>query len=242
MLSTVRGKIVQPLYILSCAVLLLAFSLHYAEVKGTLAFSSDTEKSKGNIFQAGTWGAEKKAATLETSGVEPLGHIIISEVLYDPNESDTGQQWIELYNGTDSDVDMGGMEINATSGDDFVFPSGFKLSQYSFVVVHWNAEGIDTGRDLYASSSSESNNMGNAGGWVALFKKNSHSKDAIVDYIEYGAGGQTAENEATGAGIWTAGNFIPDVAEGHSIEKIEKDIDSNLYSEFKDQATPTPGQ
>lgn len=215
--------------------LALCFSICWSGVAGTLSVTSDTEKSEGNKFVAGVWG------TAPTTPSARLDHIVISEVFYDPVETDTGLEWIELYNGTSGEVDMSGMDLYATTGDDFIFPSGFKLSQFSFVIVHWNAAGTDLGINLYTGAPSGFDNMGNTTGWVALFKNSTHTKDTVVDYIEYGAGGQTAESKAVDAGIWTAGNFIPDVAEGHSIERIEKDADLNLASDFKDQATPTPG-
>jgi hypothetical protein len=236
MFGQIKRKIVQPLYFVSLVVLLLAFAFHFGQVRGTVAFSSDVEKSEGNKFQAGTWGT----APATPSAI--LDHIVISEVFYDPvGNSDTGKEWVELYNGTSGDVDMSGKELNATSGDYFQFPGGFKLSQHSFVVVHWRADGTNTLTDLYTGTTGYGANMGDSTGWVALFKNNTQSKDTIIDYIEYGAGGQTAESKAVDAGIWTVGNFVPDASPGHSLERKDKNSDSNLVSDFKDQTIPTPG-
>lgn len=35
-------------------------------------------------------------------------------------------------------------------------------------------------------------------------------------------GVQTAESKAVDAGIWTAGDFVPNVAEGHFLEKRKR--------------------
>ncbi|OGI26458.1 MAG: hypothetical protein A3J76_00710 [Candidatus Moranbacteria bacterium RBG_13_45_13] len=234
-LRKIRTYFIKPLRMFATIVLLASFASLWGGVFGTVAISSDIEKSENNKFEAGEWDDDLAVPLTQ------LDHIVITEVLYDDSsDDDTGKEWIELYNGTDGEVDMSGMDLFATTGDDFIFPGGFKLSQFSFVVVHWNLVGSDSATDLYTGTSDSFDNMGNTSGWVALFKNSTHSKDTIIDYLEYGAGGQTAESKAADAGIWTAGDFIPDVNEGYSIEKKEKDIDLNKASEFKDQSIPTP--
>jgi hypothetical protein len=236
-------KLLNRTYAMRIIFLALCFSICWSGVTGTLSVSSDVEKSEGNKFQAGVWGNPAPELPNPNPGtpIVRLNHIIITEVLYDPTGTDTGHEWVELYNGTSGNVDMSGMELNATSGDYFVFPSGFTLSQYSFVVVHWRAEGTNIQTNLYTGTAGYDVNMGDSSGSVSLFKNGTHSKDTIIDFLEYGAGDQTWENDAVDANIWTEDNFIPDVAESHSIEKIEEDIDANLASEFKDQAIPNPG-
>jgi hypothetical protein len=81
--------------------------------------------------------------------------------------------------------------------------------------------------------------MGNTSGSVALWNTHdSHTKDTIVDYMEYGDGGQSYENTAVSEGIWTAGDFAPDVDEGHS---LEYDGSGDTGADWFDQVVPTPG-
>ena len=168
--------------------------------------------------------------------------VIINEVLYDPTGVDTGQEWIELKNAGGSAVDIGGYDINATSGDYLTFPT-LNVPAGDFVIVHWNTDGIndtdfsDDIAHIYTGSTGFSN-MGNTTGWVALFNSTTHSSSTIIDYMEYGSGDQTWENSAVTAGIWTEDNFAVDVSEGSS---LEYDGSGDLGSDFVEQVTPSQG-
>jgi len=83
--------------------------------------------------------------------------------------------------------------------------------------------------------------MSNTKGPIALFNSTTHSKTTIIDYIEYGAADQTNESKAVDAGIWTAGTFIPDVAEGKAIKLKTDGVDNNLSSDWE-EATPSLSQ
>ena len=162
--------------------------------------------------------------------------VVINEVFYDAVGSDTEQEWIELHNNGETAIPLDGYCLYA-SGEHYVF-NLFSLSAGAYVVVHWNADGIDTATDLYTGTA-EWSNMGNTSGSVALWQTHdSHTQDTIVDYMEYGAGGQTYEGTAVAAGIWTAGDFAVDVEEGHS---LAYDGSGDAGSDWFDQAVPTPG-
>lgn len=162
-------------------------------------------------------------------------NIVISEIFYNALGTDTGEEWVELYNKSYSVFDLTGYELNASSGDYYTFTN--TLEAKNCLVIHWNSEGIDTESDLYTGLDDFSN-MGNTSGWVALFNDSVHSSSTIVDYLEYGAGGETWESTADAAGIWVAGDFIPTVGEGHSIEYLGS---GDASSDWQDQSYPTPG-
>lgn len=149
-----------------------------------------------------------------------FGAVVINETFYDAAGTDTGKEYVILYNNGDSTVDLTNYELNAVSGDYYIFPS-FSLNQKSSVVVHWRAEGINSQTDLYTGTSGFDANMGDTSGWIALFKGHPTSgtaKNLIVDYLEYGAGAKTWEGAANDAGIWITGSFIVDVDAGKSIK------------------------
>jgi hypothetical protein len=162
-------------------------------------------------------------------------NILISEVFYDAVGSDTGKEWVELYNDSTTPFDLAGYELNASSGDYYVFSNVVEAKKC--VIVHWNTEGTNTQIDLYTGSAGFSN-MGNTSGWVALFSSSEHNSSTIVDYLEYGAGGQTWESAAVSAGIWMAGDYVVDVEEGHSLEYLGT---GNSSLDWRDQPNPTPG-
>lgn len=199
------------------------------------------QKSVANFDDSGFLDVEKIANVVESEDVE-LKNLVINEVYYDDSSSDdTGKEWVEMYNGTANPVDISGYELNAASGDYFVFPSGFSIGSEKFVIVHWNATGVDTLTDLFTGSPTNFDNMGNTSGWVALFKSSTRSKDTIVDYLEYGVAGQTWEATAESAAIWKSGDFIVGASSGHSLSRKSAGYDTNLPSDFKELSVPTPG-
>jgi len=162
-----------------------------------------------------------------------LANVVINEVLYDPEGTDTGLEYIILYNNDNTAIDLNRYELNAVSGDYYAFPS-LSLDPESFVIIHWRKEGTNTQTDLYTGTDEFDANMGNAKGWVALFNNSSHNKDTIIDYLEYGEAGRTWESTAVKAGIWTAGDFIPDVEAGKAIKLKIDGVDNNSSSDWKE--------
>lgn len=156
--------------------------------------------------------------------------IVINEVLYDPDGIDTGKEYIRLYNNGDSDVDLTNWDLDPSSAPYFTF-SSFTLKAKSFVNIHINASGIDSDTDLYDEGST---NMSNTKGPVALFNTTTHSSSTIIDYIEYGEEGQTNESKAVSAGIWTAGDFIPDADAGKAIKLKSDGVDNNSSSDWSE--------
>lgn len=123
MFGLVRKKIICPLYILSLAVLLLAFSFHFGEIFGTVAYSSDVEKSENNLFQAGTWD--------DDSLFPQPGDIILNEIMWmgskdvgSPSYDGPDDQWVEIKNVAGKDLHMDGVCLyfkNAVSGNENKF-------------------------------------------------------------------------------------------------------------------------
>lgn len=190
----------------------------------TAAYYSDTVTTTNNIFAADTWTP---------------GPAVISEVLYNPTGADIGQEWIEIKNAGSYTVDLDGyvLHFDGTGTSDFIFPD-FALLPGTRVVVHVRATGTNTATDLYWSDTGGVN-MGNSYGSVVLFKKLPKDSTTIVDFVQYGAKDQDGEVKAVAAGIWTDNTFVPNIAEGHSIQLIG--ADNNAVSDWQDQSSPTPG-
>jgi len=175
-----------------------------------------------------------------TTTIPVTADVVINEVLYDPNETDTGKEWIELYNKGDSDENMMGYCLYA-SGEHYVFGE-FTLTSGSFVVVHWNKDGTDNSKDVYTGTTGW-DNIGNTKGSVVLFNTHTtHTQDTIIDFIQYGNVSQTWESAAVSAGIWTENDFISDVEEEHSIARYAPGQDTNSPDDFYDESSPSPGQ
>nr|HPQ39159.1 lamin tail domain-containing protein [bacterium] len=182
-----------------------------------------------------------------TPGVR-LG-IVINEVFFDPEGADTGFEYVELMNTAPEPLLLTGYDLKADDADYFTIPD-FTLASGAYVVIHVNTSGTNTQTDLYTGPSG---NMGNSSGFIALFSDVTHSSGTIVDYIEYGEGGQTWESAAVDAGIWTAGDYIPvESLEGFSLnlcpdgndqdrsDNWQQDITSAGTENTCNQPTPTP--
>ncbi len=171
--------------------------------------------------------------------VSPLfSQVVLNEILYDPNGTDTGKEWIEIFNPSDSPVDMDGWDLDCAEAPYYHFQS-FILHAHSYVVVHLRQDGTDTQTDLYTGANWGSDNMGNAHGEVTLYNSTSHTKAHLIDFVEWGATGQTHESSAISAGQWPdPPDFAPSVSSGHS---ICYDGSGNSGADWQDGATPTPG-
>ncbi|MCD4653355.1 lamin tail domain-containing protein, partial [bacterium] len=172
--------------------------------------------------------------------------IIINEVFYDAIGNDTGYEFVEILNTSADPIILTGYDLKADDAAYFTFPS-FTLDSYSRVVVHINTSGENSETELFTGSTS---NMGNSSGFVALFNDSTHSSSTIIDYVEYGAGGQTWESVAVDAGIWTIGDFVSSVEEGYSMNLDPDGIDTNSFLDWSQclpsilavncQTEPTP--
>lgn len=201
-------------------------------------FTNNNSKSNWHLY-----------TTIHTKGARN-GSLVINEVLYDPSGVDTGKEWIELYNDSGSSIDLTGYDLGIyESGGTsayYTFPS-FTLSGGGYVVVHWRKEGADTSTDLYTGTAAPfDDNMHNTRGYGALFNSTTHSSTTIVDYLEYGAGGQTWESDASDAGIWDTGDYIGNVTEGWVIARLPngtagKGYDNNQPEDWQGTNDPTPG-
>ncbi len=164
----------------------------------------------------------------------------INEVGYhlDPS-GDTGKEWIELYNPGPEPQDLSGWDLYPGRSPHYIFPDGFVLGPGRFVLVHLRLDGANTERDLYEGTAGISSNMPNTHASVALFT--SASRDTIVDFLQYGAAGQTYQATAAAAGIWTAGDFVDTAACGWSLGLRADGADSNRPADWQGFQKPTPG-
>lgn len=159
--------------------------------------------------------------------------VVINEVYYNTS---TGNQWIELYNGGCLTINLSGFDLDV-AGTYYHFNS-FLLAAHTFTIVHVNAIGTNNAMDLYQGNSA---NMSKTSGTAALFNSTTHSSKTIIDFVEYGASSQTWQSAAISAGLWDAGDFVPNVATGHSIERNSLGQNTHKSSDFIDQTNPTPG-
>jgi len=76
-------------------------------------------------------------STGETNKSYPSG-VFINEILPSPKGADSEEEWIEIFNKNDFEVDLSGWKISDTAGKTttFIFPAATKISAKGFLVLN----------------------------------------------------------------------------------------------------------
>jgi hypothetical protein len=178
-----------------------------------------------------------------------VDHLVISEVVYDPTDSEPQGEWIEIYNPSFVAVPLNGFKIGdeETQGGDegmLTFSTIVIVNPGHYIVVankasdFFNIYGRYPDFEIYPSVSevpelfpdpawgSGSVMLGNAGDEVLLLD----SSDAVVDVVAYGMSAYPGFSPP-----------VPAVAEGHSIQRQPADRDTDTREDWADQPLPIPG-
>ncbi|MGC9435722.1 MAG: PKD domain-containing protein, partial [Methanomicrobiales archaeon] len=77
---------------------------------------------------------ESKLVSLSTTG-----HVVINEVEYNPAGTDSGNEWVELYNPAGMEVDLSGWELRATGGasGSYIISSDTTLAASGYLVIEF---------------------------------------------------------------------------------------------------------
>lgn len=166
--------------------------------------------------------------------------VVINEVMFNPTGDDTGNEWVELYNGSNEQVDISGWELYPDGIGYVTIPNGFLIGAKRIVLIHLRLAGNNSGTDIYQTTGSS--NMGNTSGSVALFSGEPR-KDTIKSFVQWGRGGETWESAAVDAGLWDKGSFIDlnSFLEGNSLVLKEDGIAADGKNAWSTSNTPTQG-
>lgn len=161
--------------------------------------------------------------------------VVINEVYYDVDGShgvEEENEWVEIYNASSEDVDLNGWRITDNSGTERVLASSeLILPSGGFAVItkdvstwgYWNS--IPAGAIKIVLGQKIGDGLANDDDRVILKEKNGLE----IDAVSWGG-----DNSA----------FFPDVAdvaEGHSIARKPKGIDTDTADDWEDLITPNPG-
>lgn len=152
-----------------------------------------------------------------------LSPVTIEEVLVDPAGANTGAQYIELFNASQFQADIGGWVL--TNGNDtYTFPYGFRVDPSARVLVHVGAAGSNDAANQFAPSFSE---LDVNAGSLALLRAGSD----VVDFVQWGASGNAYEGAAVLVGEWVNGDYVLRAQEGRSIHYNGTSSSSAAWSE-----------
>lgn len=161
-----------------------------------------------------------------------IDHLLISEVYYDVDSThgtESSNEWVEIYNGTGSSVDLSGWKLVDNKAEDMI-PDGSVLTDGSYAIVvrdnttapFWS---IPSGTIIIELGSQIGNGLGNSGD--ALYLKDTANIE--IDSLSWGTNTDVFNPAA------------PDVLEGHSLARSSISADTGTASDWIDLENPTPG-
>ena len=161
--------------------------------------------------------------------------VVINGILVDPLGTDTGEEWVELYNPTPLSVSLTGWILDAADLPDFSFPQGTSILPQSTLRIQLRKVGTSTQQLLFTGSSFGSINMSNTKGQIGLYTSNTKKSTTLVDYITYGEGSQAYGSLAEERGIWQQTDFLT-ISEGTPRTRIPNG--NRIWFSPKDWETP----
>jgi plastocyanin len=141
----------------------------------------------------------------------------ITEVQYNVA---AGKDLVEITNHGNAIGNLGDYRLSAQAGVAVTLPlATLTVPGGGRVVLHANASGTNTATDVFLPALPDLP----VAGAVALYVPNSQAPslaqtDQVIDFVQWGAAGGANEATASGAALWSAGQFVPGVADGHSLE------------------------
>lgn len=183
-------------------------------------------------------GSDDAIVAVTPTTTPAAGKLLITEVLYDltnstttPQGEEPSNEWIELYNGTNASIDLGGYFIGDASSTDMLPSVLLPAGAYAVITAttttasFWSIPG--NALIIVLNSSIGQNGLGNDGDVVRLLD----SASSTIDQLSYG--------ETTSV----FNPSIPDVPTnaGHSIARIDRLVDTNTALDWQADTSPSPG-
>lgn len=134
------------------------------------------------------------------------GDLVLSEAMIDPDGSDTGLEWMEVYNASDKDIDLKGITLYVAAPDgskekSHILPSG-AIAKGAYWVAG-DARGELPSFENYTYGANLGS-MGNASGLIGL-----RCGAKVLDEITY-------TNAPSGAALQLDGTLVPDSSNNDS--------------------------
>ncbi|MEQ9264433.1 MAG: PKD domain-containing protein [Balneolaceae bacterium] len=169
----------------------------------------------------GATGVSSTSATV--TDISGTG-VLFSEVFYDTPGTDSQEEWIEIYNGTGSDVDLSSWTItdNNGTGSVYTFPANTTILDATYLTVAINSTGFNAlysfDADIYGSIPA----LNNTGDALLLKNDSGQTVDAVA--WEGGASGGVP----TGWGSTSS----PTAPTGSSITRTNVTTDTDTFSDW----------
>jgi hypothetical protein len=183
---------------------------------------------------------------LTYSFLPAFGAVVINEVLYDPQGSDAGSEWVELYNNGNVAVNLFGWVLQKDDNEVWSDSSTAVVANLSGVIgpgAYYLIEDVESATpqpsNALAISSTSGLGMSNnasKGQGLRLVDASDPSRFTVVDTLVYGSPDEDGLGAEGGAGSEAAA-----VKSASSLARIADGRDSNNNkADFLEDPTPTP--
>ncbi len=188
--------------------------------------------SASAVGRAPRTGAPRTSAAsqpFDPSQTSSAGKIVLNEVLYDADSDvpDADAEWVELYNASDTPIDVGGWSLRDGANIDPLPP--LVVPARAFAIVAASSAFRDAYPDFAAPVAILGGRIGNALG-------NDGDRLYLVD-----AAGLAVDAVSWGSDAGVLAPAVADVPSGHSIERRIAGVDSDTAADFADNEHPSPG-
>jgi len=214
---------------------LLAFVLALPLVGSTNSYFSDTEIVSGNTFRAGYWTTPPPPAPAQ---------VVINEVYYDvgvncgkEGDSTNPDEWIELYNNTDSDIKLKDWSITDNRSTIIIHSASVYVPAKGFALIANSAKTWTPAVGCWNPPSPAviiklGNKIGDglADNGDRIILKDSNGTE--IDAVSWGN-----DNHAFGAG----NGVKPLTGDGKSIVRKTKGVDTDSPDDWGVLDNPNPG-
>ncbi len=157
------------------------------------------------------------------------GNIVINEILYDADSDapDGEAEWVELYNASETSIDIGGWSLRDGASSDVV--QQLVVPAHGFAIIGASTAFLDAYPKVDAPIAIIGGRIGNALG-------NNGDRLYLID-----GAGMVVDAVSWGDDTSVFAPAIDDVPSGHSLERRFTGVDSNDPGDFVDNERPSPG-
>jgi hypothetical protein len=223
--------------------LLLVFTLN--QIKKTSSLFKDEAVVEGITFSTGYWSEEE-----DEEEIEP-GDVVINEIMWMGSDVDEKDEWIELRNMTDEEIDISnwrieGLAKGAGEKAHLQIPNGYSIEANGYFLIlskKWNKTAINLDEDLDKSegmTNKASMDISDEGEKLELVDQNWQIIDtAWKDNEEWPAGEDGEEKRSMQRNLdpkdgQNSDNWFSCLDENCNKEKFWKESEGNNYG--------TPGE
>jgi hypothetical protein len=171
-------------------------------------------------------GSSKLTARIDSAKAD-IG-VVFSEILY--NSADSGEdvgEWIELYNSTASNVNLGGWTIR-DNYDTYTIPDCTVIPSKGYLVITSGRSYFFSQYGFYPHLSNLTLELSNVDDFLTLKDK----QGSVRDRVAWEAGG----THVSGWGSTT----LPKADEGKTIVRSSFTLDTDAYADWANNQTPSP--